>query len=727
MARPLVIVESPAKAKTLGRLLGPGFVVRASLGHVRDLPMDRLAVDTARGFAAEYEVLPSRRRVLRELRAAAREADSVILAADPDREGEAICWHLAQELATGAPLRFQRVAFHELTGRAVAEAFAAPRALDQRRIDAQQARRILDRLVGYSLSPLLWQQLQPGLSAGRVQSVALRLVCEREREIAGFSPSEHWSIRAVFDAGGPPTFTATLLDGSGRQAAPASAEEAEALRRVLAGCTFRVAALEPRERRRAAPPPFVTASLQQEAFRRLRFSVKRTMQLAQRLYEGVELPAAGPLGLVTYVRTDSTHVAPAVVAQARELLAARFGPDSLPETPNVFRVAAGAQEAHEAIRPTDLGRTPDTLAGVLAADELALYRLVYDRFLASQMAAAVYDELLVDIEARPTTAGPGALGAPEPQAASGTRASHVLRARGSTLRSPGFLAAYEETREEPTAGGTAELPVVTPLPALRVGQSLALVKVESERRRSAPPPRFSEASLVQELERCGIGRPSTYAAILATLDARDYVTKTKGRLAPTALGCTVVDLLVAGFPELISARYTASLEHDLDEVAEGRQTLLGLLAEFWAGFEPALTAARTRRRAHRAPHAAAAAPDAGRCALCGAALVARVGRYGAFTSCSRYPACRYVAGRETKKAGVACPLCHEGAIVERRVEERLFYGCSRYPACRFTSTHRPLAESCPECGAACLFAKDTKRDGRVVFCGNESCQFHRTG
>ncbi len=554
-------------------------------------------------------MLPARRRVLTELRAAARAAETITLAADPDREGEAICWHLAEELAPAAPrARFRRVAFHEITQRAVEEAFRTPRDVDARKVDAQQARRILDRLVGYGLSPLLWQRLRPGLSAGRVQSVALRIVCEREGEIEAFSPLEHWAIRARLDAGAPPVFAATLVKAGGADAAPATSAEAESLRRGLEACRFRVGALRPRERRRAAPPPFVTSTLQQEAFRRLRFGVKKTMQVAQRLYEGVELGAEGSVGLVTYMRTDSTHLAPEAIAAAREHVLRRFGPEYAPETPNAFRAPKRAQQAHEAIRPTDLARTPDSLAAVLANDELALYRLVYDRFLASQMAAARYDELLVEVEALP-------LATPD------APASQLLRAKGSTLRFPGFLAADEETPDEPRgAEVTPEPEVAGALPPLRVGQALALVKIETERRLTEPPPRFTEASLVRELERCGIGRPSTYAAILATLDARDYVTKTKGRLAPTALGCAVVELLVERFPELISTRYTATLEDELDAIEDGRQTLLAALTTFWRGFEAALRAAR------RAPRRTRAAEDARRVRREGTRPLSRVRR-----------------------------------------------------------------------------------------------------
>ncbi len=731
MARPLVIVESPAKAKTLGRLLGRDFLVRASMGHVRDLPKDRLGVDTGRGFAVEYQVLPARRRVVAELRAAAREAGEVYLAADPDREGEAICWHLAEELApASARLRLRRVAFHEITSRAVLAAFAEPRVVDARRVDAQQARRILDRLVGYKLSPLLWQKLRPGLSAGRVQSVALRIVCEREREIEAFSPQEHWRIRAQLAAGEPPVFAATLVQIGGAQAIVRTAAEAERVREQLKAASFRVGSLVERERRRPPPPPFVTATLQQDAFHRLRFPVKKTMQLAQRLYEGIELGSEGPLGLITYMRTDSTRSAPEAVAAAREQVARVFGPCFVPAEPNAFRAPRAAQEAHEAIRPTSLSRTPESLARILGKDELALYRLVYQRFLASQMAAAVYHETLVELEARPAAAPDGV-------------ATHLLRAKGSTQRFPGFLAAYgelpdgradalaDEASGPPGEARTPEPEAVASLPPLCEGQELSLVRIDSEQRFSEPPPRFTEASLVRELERSGIGRPSTYASILATLDAREYVTKSKGRLAPTPLGFAANDLLVARFPELMSTRYTAAMEDGLDAIEEGRSTLLAMLTAFWRDFQHSLQAARAApaveaagQESERPPQRAGEpAIDLDRCPECGSPLAQRNGRYGAFLGCSRYPVCRYV--RKARPTGPSCPRCDDGVVVEREAKGRVFFGCSRYPACRFTSHHRLLAESCPACGRAYLFLKETKREGRVVFCGNEDCHYHR--
>jgi DNA topoisomerase-1 len=718
-----VIVESPAKARTLGRHLGRGYVVRASMGHVRDLPKSRLGVDVARGFAAEYEVLPSRRRVLAELRAAALEADEVFLAADPDREGEAICWHLQEELAgrgRGA-VHFHRVAFHEITRRAVEVAFGSPRAIDPRRVDAQQTRRLLDRLVGYTVSPLLWRRVRPGLSAGRVQSVALRLVCDREREIEAFSPAEYWVVRAHLAARRAAVFAATLVEKGGKKAEIRSAAEATATRALLERAAYRVLDVKDRERRRAPPAPFVTSTLQQEAFRKLRFPVKKTMRLAQQLYEGVELGEEGPVGLITYMRTDSPRVAEEAAAAARAYVARTFGESSVPATPPAHRSSRSAQDAHEAIRPTDVERTPGTLARRLGKDELALYALVWSRFVASQMTPAVYDDEIVDVEARveerpaPTTC--------------------LLRAKGGALRSRGFLAVYEESHEERPEAGRKTGELAGPLPRLEKGETLSLVKLDTEQRFTEPPPRFSEATLVRELEQSGIGRPSTYASILATLDSRDYVERREGRLRPTRLGFVVTDLLVARFPDLMSVSYTARMEEDLDAIEEGRDNLLNTLTTFWRKHEKVLASARlgdpTRASARPAEPAEATGrgePVEGTCPECGSGLTRRSGRHGPFVGCRRYPACRYVQRKDAKEVGLACPECHEGQVVERPGRGgRTFYGCRRYPACRFTSHHRPVAESCPECGRPYLLERTTKRDGRLVFCGNEACTHHRAG
>jgi DNA topoisomerase-1 len=718
MGRPLVIVESKAKARTLARFLGGEYDVRASMGHVRDLPKERLGVDTARGFAVEYEVPKSRRKAVAELRAAAGGTGTVFLAGDPDREGEAICWHLAEALG-GDASRYRRVLFREVTPRAVREALSSPRGIDPRLVDAQQTRRVVDRLVGQGFSPLLWRTVQPGLSAGRVQSVALRLVCDRERERRRFRAEERWAVLVHLDAGEAPVFPATLVRIGAAQADVRNGSSAESLRLALETARYRTGRVERRERRRPAPPPFVTSTLQQEAHRRLRFGVRKTMRIAQRLYEGIDVPGVGPIALVTYVRTDSVRVSPEAAAAARDLIARRHGPAYLPSTPNTFVSSSTAQEAHEAIRPTDLSRTPASLRGLLPRDELVLYKLVFDRFVASQMEAAVYDETSVDVEARTPDA---------PEAAPPT---YGLRARGSVRRFPGFLSADDDVAEEPDPGaagrrdgGDPERAV--PLPTLAERQPLSLARVETEARFTEPEPRFTEASLVRELEKRGIGRPSTYAAILATLDTREYVVRDKGRLVPTPLGFTVTDLLVARFPELLSVRYTAELEDVLDAIADGRETRLAALVRFWRHLEPALAVAGAARAASGRP--LPVDPDLGRCPDCGGALGRRAGRHGPLVGCSRYPACRYVRKKPAAGSGVRCPGCNEGELVEREASGsgRRFFGCSRYPACRFTETHRPLPEACPACGRPYLLERLTKGGGREIFCGGDCCAYHRT-
>jgi DNA topoisomerase I len=722
VARRLVIVESPAKARTLARHLGTGYVVRASMGHVRDLPKGRLGVDVTRGFAPEYEVLPARRRLLAGLRDAVVEADEVYLAADPDREGEGICWHLQEELAGRGRVspRFLRVELHEITAHAIEAAFGAPRAVDRRRVDAQQTRRLLDRLVGYTVSPLLWRRLRPGLSAGRVQSVALRLVCDREREVEAFSPAEYWVVRAHLSAARPPVFVASLVEKGGKRAEIHTAAEAAAVRALLERAALRVLDVTQKERRRTPPPPFVTSTLQQEAFRKLRFPVKKTMKVAQQLYEGVDLGEEGPIGLISYMRTDSPRVAKEAATAVREHIGRTFGDAFVPEAPPSHRSRPSAQGAHEAIRPTDVERTKQVLASHLGKDELALYALIWSRFVASQMAPAVYDETVVEIEAR--VAEGGAPGEP-----------CRLRAKGSSLRFSGFLAAYEEPPEERTDPGDAD--PAGRLPPLEGGEALSLVKLDTDQRFTEPPPRFNEATLVRELERNGVGRPSTYASILATLDSRDYVERRESRLRPTRLGFLVTDLLVAGFPDLLSVSYTARMEESLDAIEEGRDNLLNTLTVFWKKLEKELASARRADSTGGPPRLVETGrttqdgePVEGTCPECGAGLVRKSGRHGPFVGCRRYPACRYVQKKAAKPVGLACPGCHEGEVVERPGPgNRTFYGCSRYPACRFTSHHRPVAESCPECGRLYLLERTTRKDGRIVFCGNEACTHHRTG
>ena len=570
MAKNLVIVESPAKAKTINKYLGPNFTVKASMGHVRDLPKKKLGVDVEQGFIVDYEALPARKKTLDELKKAAKTADAVYLAADPDREGEAICWHLAEELGgrtQKSKAKFRRVVFNEITKKAIQAAFEHPQDVDSKKVDAQQARRVLDRLVGYKVSPILWEKVRRGLSAGRVQSVALKLVCDREREIEAFVPVEYWTVLAHLAAAQPPLFGANLLKKDGKSADVGTQEAADAVRSDLESATFRVDKVQARERKRRPVPPFITCKLQQDASRKLRFSVRKTMQVAQKLYEGMELGDEGGSGLITYMRTDSTRVSDEALAAVREQIETTYGAEYVPEKPNFYRSKKGAQDAHEAIRPTDMSHTPEAVQRFLTKDQLALYTLIWNRFVASQMRPALYDETVVDIGAVPPAGGP----------------AYLLRAKGSTLKFKGFLAVYEETREEKVE---TKPPVEEPhlqkddtepetgdqLPSLEEGQTVALKKLDTDQHFTQPPPRFSEASLVKKLEENGIGRPSTYASIISTIESREYVEKREARLWPTELGFVVIDLLTSHFADIMNIEYTAAMEAELDEIEEGKDS-----------------------------------------------------------------------------------------------------------------------------------------------------------
>jgi DNA topoisomerase-1 len=819
VARNLVIVESPAKAKTINKYLGKDFQVKASMGHIRDLPKKKLGVDVKKGFNAEYEVLPTRKKILDELRVAAKEAKEIFLAADPDREGEAICWHLAEELGgtKAGKKKLRRVVFNEITKRAIQEAFEHPSDIDEKKVDAQQARRILDRLVGYKVSPILWDKVRRGLSAGRVQSVALKLICDREREIRAFVPEEYWTVQALVDGKEPPTFPAQLAKKDGKNVEITNAEQAAQVRADLEAATYTVSKVTSRERRRNPVPPFITSKLQQEAFKKLRFPVRKTMQVAQRLYEGIELGSDGSVGLITYMRTDSTRIADEALTAVRGAIETTYGADYVPEKPNVYKSKKDAQDAHEAIRPTYLDRDPESIKKYLGKDEYALYKLIWNRFVASQMKPAVYDEILVEI-----TAG-----------------AYLLRAKGSTLKFKGFLAVYEETPDErvqakPTdeteAGRAAEEAdsetAAMQLPPLAEGDVLKLKKLDTDQHFTQPPARFSEASLVKELEENGIGRPSTYASIIATIEARDYMEKRDSKLYPTELGFLVSDLLVEHFKDLMSVEYTAQMEHELDEIEEGKDNLLNTLNQFWKKFEKELKKAQTDMKQVKAMEekteevcdkcgsgmvlkwgrygkflACSGYPDckntrqmagAGgdgqpdihedvaketcpkdaqpmvlkkgrfgpflactlypeckttkrlvrgeggklqvevlapideKCPDCQSDLMWRRGRFGAFIACSNYPNCKYIKKKEAREIGLLCPDCGQGQVVERKGKwGRFFYGCKRYPECKFTAHNKPIPEPCPDCGRAYLLEKETKKEGKVVFCGNEACHYKR--
>ncbi len=738
--RALVVVESPAKVKTIQKYLDPRFVVKASMGHVRDLPKSKLGVDPKRGFKPKYVVAPGKKKVLDELKKAAEKAEALYVATDPDREGEAIGWHLAQELPIDRR-KVYRVTFNEITERAVKAAFARPGKIDLKKVDAQQARRVLDRLVGYSLSPLLWEKVQRGLSAGRVQSVAVRLVVDREREIQAFVPQEYWSLHARLRGQRPPEFVATLREVGGEKASLPDGDAARALVGELEGARFVVRSVTRGERRRNPAPPFITSTLQQEAGRKLGFSAKKTMTVAQQLYEGIDIGDAGPVGLITYMRTDSVRVAREAQEEARVWVEARLGAEYLPETPPVYRSRGSAQEAHEAIRPTDVRREPRDVARYLTRDQLALYRLIWERFLASQMVPAVYDTVAADIEA----------------------GRCLFRAQGQTLRFRGFMAVYVESREEEAA---ADEDAESAVPPLEEGETLTVLGLDPRQHFTQPPPRYTEASLIKAMEELGIGRPSTYASILGTIiHERGYVRRERRTLYPTELGIAVTDKLIPYFSDIMNVEFTAQMENELDKVEEGELRWVDAVQDFYRPFTADLQRARKEMASEKAGE-----PTGETCPECGGELLKRRGRFGPFIACSGYPECRYtrdLAGgeraedeptdetcpacgrpmvvkhgrygrfiacsgypecRTTKPVtlGIACPEpgC-SGELVQRRSRRgRVFYGCSAYPACRFVVWQRPVAEPCPECGAPFLTER-TVRGRTVRACAKRECGYRQ--
>lgn len=679
----LVIVESPAKARTVGRFLGKDFKVKASVGHIRDLLRSQLSVDVENDFTPKYRVPNEKRPVVKEIKKLVKSAEEIYLATDPDREGEAIAWHL-MESAEMDPQRTQRVVFHEITDPAVAEAFSHPREINMDLVDAQQARRILDRLVGYQISPLLWEKVRGRLSAGRVQSVALRLVVEREREIDAFVPEEYWSIEAEFQPeGSEDTFIAKLVRVDGEDPVLGDESDVQPVLADMETAGYTVARIKRGQRRRNPSPPYTTSTMQQEASRRLGFSPKRSMALAQQLYEGVDLDDDGTIGLITYMRTDSTNVSPLAQKEVREFVTKRYGEKFLPEDAKQYRTKSRlAQEAHEAIRPTSVMRQPEMMKKYLNRDQLRLYRLIWQRFVASQMEAALYDTISVEV--------------------TGATKQHeyLLRASGSTLRFQGFLIVYEEARDEDQASEEDE---ETAVPTdLTEGQVQKLLRLIPEQHFTQPPPRYSEASLVRTLEENGIGRPSTYAPILGTLQQRGYVTRDNKRLIPTDTGYTVNDLLIDHFPDIVDIGFTARMEEDLDRVASGEEPWVEIVREFYGPFSSQLERARKEM-----PELKSDPEPIGRaCPECGHDLVIRWGRYGKFISCSNFPNCRYTEPW-LEKIGVKCPL-DGGEVVERKTRRgRTFYGCSNYPECEFTSWKKPLPTPCPNCGGLLVVANKT--------------------
>lgn len=754
MSNSLVIVESPAKAKTIKKYLGKGFSVMASIGHIIDLPDRELGVDVQKNFDPTYVIIKGKNKILKQITDAAATADAVYLAPDPDREGEAIAWHIAERIrkttkrkGAGTALKIHRAMFNEITAKAIKAAIENPCDLNKNLFEAQQARRVLDRLVGYKISPLLWDKVRRGLSAGRVQSVAVRIVCEREAEIEKFVTREYWSIVADLEGSLPPVFEAKLAKIDGKDVEIAEGGLASQLVDELRKEEFKLASVKRAEKRRNPTPPFITSKLQQEAARKLGFTAKKTMALAQMLYEGIEIGEEGTVGLITYMRTDSIRSSADAIDAARGFIKDRYGALHVPEKPIIYKGSKGAQDAHEAIRPTLLHRPPESVESYLERDAFRLYDLIWKRFIASQMKPAVYDQTAFSIEA----------------------GRFLLRATGAVLKFQGFMAVYlegedEEVEKDEESNST--------LPDLKDGDILSLRGIEPHQHFTQPPPRFTEASLVKELEEKGIGRPSTYAAIMSTIVDKEYVAKDKGRFRPTDLGRLVNELLVESFPSIIDVGFTAQMERELDDVEDGKRGWVETLTAFYGPFEKALAEAhgkmrnvkrelitteivcalcgekmaikwgrhgeflacsaypkcRNTKEFERADNGAIAIKEAKStgeiCEKCGSKMLLRRGKFGEFLACEKYPACKTTKSITT---GVSCPQCSEGMIVQKNTRRgKLFFGCSSYPKCDFASWDKPIAEKCPTCGNPILVEKYIKKSGEIsIACPNKDCGFKK--
>ncbi|MBS7263192.1 MAG: type I DNA topoisomerase [Eubacteriales bacterium] len=683
----LVIVESPAKAKTIAKLLGKGYKVMASNGHIRDLPAKTIGVNAAKDFEPIYCTTPERRKLVRELSEEAGKSEKVFLATDPDREGEAISWHLATVLGIDVNENC-RITFNEITGAAVTKAVASPRHIDMDLVNAQQARRILDRLVGYNISPLLWERVQKGLSAGRVQSVAVRILVEREEEIRRFVPKEFWIIKGNFDNGAGAVFEAKYVGRNGKKDEPATEKEAAAVYDALKNARFTVKSLTKKEKKKTAPPPFTTSNLQQEASRKLGFSAQRTMVVAQQLYEGVDLSGEGTVGLVTYIRTDSVRSSAESVEAVRAHILEKYGKRFVPEKPNAFRTKKNAQDAHEAIRPSYMERDPETLKKDLSKDQYKLYKLIYDRFVASQMAPQRYTSMSVDIA---------------------SDEGLELRAVGSKVNFAGFTAVYTESRDK----AEEEEGV---LPELTEGQTVSLIGLEKTQHFTEPPSHYTEAALVKELEDKGIGRPSTYAPTISTILERKYVERDGKALLPTPLGVTVVNILKEHFPDIVNTKFTAEMEDQLDDIEFGRKDWKTVLGDFYGPFTKTLETAKRHMERVKLPDKESDVV----CEVCGAKMVYKTGRYGTFLACPNYPKCK-----NTKKivdtVEVPCPLCGSPLVMRTAKKTgRKFYGCSAYPKCNFISREKPAPIRCPDCGGV-LVQKFRKDKTAYYMCTNKEC------
>jgi DNA topoisomerase-1 len=680
----LVIVESPAKARTLGRILGSKYTLKASMGHIRDLPKSRLGVDIEHDFEPKYVVPRTKSKTVKELKDAGKNVGTIYLATDPDREGEAIAWHLAAVIEqNGTP--FKRVVFHEITEEAVQEAFKHPRSIDMHLVDAQQARRVLDRLVGYKLSPLLWQKVRRGLSAGRVQSVALRIIVDREREIEKFVPEEYWVIEAELTPRDSPKAShvrAQLVSfADGTKIIVNNQQKSDSLKSKLEDAKYTVAKVKTKKVLRQPAPPFITSTLQQEAWYKLRFSAEQTMMLAQQLYEGLPIGKEESVGLITYMRTDSTNVAHSAIAETRDFINEKYGAEYLPPHARVFtRAVKGAQEAHEAIRPTRIHRTPEIVKPYLASNQFKLYQLIWNRMVASQMSAAIYDNTTVDIEAK----------------CSSPRDAYIFRTSSSVNRFLGFTVLYN--REE---GKTEEETSRKPLPPLDKGDLLKLIELFSEQRFTQPPSRFTEASLIRMLEERGIGRPSTYASIMLAIKGREYVTKTSGIFKPTELGILVTDLLIKNFSDIVDIDFTARMEDDLDEIAQHKKAWVDVVHSFYTPFENDLKKATTDIVKVETPVELTDEV----CDKCGKPMAIKIGRFGKFLACTGYPECKTTRSFQIK-TGVKCPECGSELIQRFNKKRQIFYGCSSYPKCTFAANAKPLPQPCPSCGGLMVEYKE---------------------
>lgn len=689
MAKKLVVVESPAKAKTIKKYLGRGYTVEASMGHIRDLPKSQLGVNVEDNFEPKYITIRGKGELLAKLRKSAKTSDKVYLATDPDREGEAISWHLSHLLGIkeNEPCRIE---FNEITKDAVKNAIKNPRPINQNLVDAQQARRILDRLVGYKISPLLWRKVRKGLSAGRVQSVASKIICEREREIEAFKPDEYWNLKGIFiSSKNKQSFEAQLHSKGKKKIDLKSKQEVDQVLAAIKGEDYTVTKVQKGSRKRSAPPPFTTSTMQQEASRKLGFTTKKTMMLAQQLYEGVDVKGEGSVGLITYMRTDSTRVSDQALAEVRTIIQEKFGKDYVPSKANIFRSKKGSQDAHEAIRPTSVRYSPKDLQSSLKRDQLRLYTLIYNRFMASQMKPALYETLTVNISA----------------------GEYIFRASGSRKVFPGYTALYMEGNDE----GKEEKDIM--LPDLEEGEKLELKEYKSEQKFTQPPARYTEASLVRALEDMGIGRPSTYAPTISTIISRGYVVRDARILYPTDLGFIVNDLMDKYFPKIMEYKFTAAMEEKLDKIEEGEVNWRDLLNEFYPSFAEYLSHAEQDIAKIEIKDEESDVV----CEKCGANMVIKTGRYGKFLACPNFPKCRNTKPI-VEEINIPCPKCSAQIVVRKSKRGRKFYGCSNYPECDFVSWDMPIKDPCPKCGAL-MTEKSSRTNGKTVQCTNKECGY----